>query len=298
VILKRTLVFLPALFIVGGLCQSASGQLPSAVPEKRSESRKEANVRTWTDSTGKHKVEAEFVELKDGKVQLRKADGAMVRVPVERLSEADRAYIGTVQKGQGGPRGLRAKAPLTQPGPQSGERDSTGSNGSRESTQLRDKRNWRYLAWCGFKPGSTRTEKDEGDVVESEKRVDVLKSVTDSKVVIERTKRRGFLALASRTETVEIPAVDDPDERDSELVERGTRTVEAAGRSFECEYRRFEEKGSWVGVREIWTSTEVPGGIVLEEVKVLGIRKGDVVMPVQQGGRSTTRLLEFKTVTE
>jgi hypothetical protein len=52
-----------------------------------------AFARKWTDSTGKHEVEAEFAGLKDGKVQLRKPDGSVVTVPVEKLSQADQTWI-------------------------------------------------------------------------------------------------------------------------------------------------------------------------------------------------------------
>jgi WD40 repeat protein len=45
--------------------------------------------RTWSDKTGKFKIEASFVELKDGKVKLRKEDGKEVSVDLDKLSEAD-----------------------------------------------------------------------------------------------------------------------------------------------------------------------------------------------------------------
>jgi SLA1 homology domain 1, SHD1 len=48
-----------------------------------------ASRRTWTDSTGKFKIEAEFVSLQDGAVTLRRADEQEVRLSLERLSEAD-----------------------------------------------------------------------------------------------------------------------------------------------------------------------------------------------------------------
>jgi hypothetical protein len=51
-----------------------------------------ALARTWTDATGKHTLEAEFVELKDGNVQLRKPDGKVVTLPIEKLSQADQAF--------------------------------------------------------------------------------------------------------------------------------------------------------------------------------------------------------------
>jgi hypothetical protein len=49
--------------------------------------------RTWTDSTGNFSVEAELVEVREGNVQLRKADGSTVTVPVTRLSDRDRRYL-------------------------------------------------------------------------------------------------------------------------------------------------------------------------------------------------------------
>ena len=53
----------------------------------------QACARTWVDDTGKHRVEAEFVELKDDVVRLRKPDGKHVSVPVSRLSAADQQYV-------------------------------------------------------------------------------------------------------------------------------------------------------------------------------------------------------------
>lgn len=52
-----------------------------------------AQTRTWTDSTGKFTIEAEFVNVADGKVGLRKTDGGLIVVPLERLSEPDRRHV-------------------------------------------------------------------------------------------------------------------------------------------------------------------------------------------------------------
>jgi hypothetical protein len=48
-----------------------------------------AELRTWTDNTGKHKTEAEFVSLNNEKVTLRKANGKTISVPLSRLSDED-----------------------------------------------------------------------------------------------------------------------------------------------------------------------------------------------------------------
>ena len=53
----------------------------------------EASARKWTDSTGRHQVEAEFAGLKDGKVFLKYANGEVRAVPLEKLSDADQAFV-------------------------------------------------------------------------------------------------------------------------------------------------------------------------------------------------------------
>lgn len=52
-----------------------------------------STVRTWTDATGKHKVEAELVGVADGKVTLRKTDGKTTTIALDKLSDADREYV-------------------------------------------------------------------------------------------------------------------------------------------------------------------------------------------------------------
>ncbi len=50
-------------------------------------------IRTWTDVTGKHNVEAEFVDFAGGKVRLKRQDGKIVTMALERLSEADQKLV-------------------------------------------------------------------------------------------------------------------------------------------------------------------------------------------------------------
>ncbi|HEX3999015.1 MAG TPA: SHD1 domain-containing protein [Pirellulales bacterium] len=47
--------------------------------------------RVWKDSSGKFSVEARFVEVYQDKVTLRKTNGQLIEVPIERLNAADRA---------------------------------------------------------------------------------------------------------------------------------------------------------------------------------------------------------------
>ena len=50
------------------------------------------DARIWTDSTGKYRIEAEFVQLEGETVHLRRPDGQSIAIPLERLSPADQAY--------------------------------------------------------------------------------------------------------------------------------------------------------------------------------------------------------------
>ncbi len=52
-----------------------------------------SQTRKWTDTTGKHSVEAELVQIKGDRVILKKRDGEVITVPLARLSESDRAHV-------------------------------------------------------------------------------------------------------------------------------------------------------------------------------------------------------------
>ncbi|MGD0653286.1 MAG: SHD1 domain-containing protein [Thermoguttaceae bacterium] len=86
---KLDIIFLCAVVFVGVTNPLAFGQ--SALD--KSSVKKQAELRTWTDSTGKHTTEAEFVESKDGNIQLKKKDGSIINVPIEKLSENDQKWV-------------------------------------------------------------------------------------------------------------------------------------------------------------------------------------------------------------
>ena len=50
-------------------------------------------VRTWTDSTGKFRIEAELIWLKNGQVRLKKKSGGFTNLPLEKLSTKDRLFL-------------------------------------------------------------------------------------------------------------------------------------------------------------------------------------------------------------
>lgn len=52
-----------------------------------------ADMRNWTDATGRYHVRAELVDFKDGQVTLRKENSETVSLPIEKLSPGDRAFV-------------------------------------------------------------------------------------------------------------------------------------------------------------------------------------------------------------
>jgi hypothetical protein len=52
-----------------------------------------AFARKWTDASGKHSTEADFVEVKDGNAILKKTNGKVISVPLEKLSAVDQEFI-------------------------------------------------------------------------------------------------------------------------------------------------------------------------------------------------------------
>lgn len=53
-------------------------------------------LRTWSDATGRFKVEAEFISAEGGTVSLRRADGRTVNLPMEKLSPTDQRIVRTL----------------------------------------------------------------------------------------------------------------------------------------------------------------------------------------------------------
>ena len=52
-----------------------------------------AEYRTWTDSSGVHKIEAKFGGMAGGKVKLIKRDGTTLQLPLDKLSTSDQEWI-------------------------------------------------------------------------------------------------------------------------------------------------------------------------------------------------------------
>ncbi len=50
-------------------------------------------ARTWTDSTGKYQVQADFVKFENGQVFLKTQDGKTLAIPMSKLSTADQSWV-------------------------------------------------------------------------------------------------------------------------------------------------------------------------------------------------------------
>jgi hypothetical protein len=81
----------------GAKPQPATGKtkpLPAnAVSSATSSDERKNESRTWTDASGKHKIEATLTSVDDAKVTLTKADGTTVTLPLAKLSKADQDYV-------------------------------------------------------------------------------------------------------------------------------------------------------------------------------------------------------------
>ncbi|WP_039961051.1 SHD1 domain-containing protein, partial [Rhodopirellula europaea] len=54
-------------------------------------------TRTWIDNTGNWGTDGRLVEVRENEIQILKTNGRTCTVPMERLSEADRAYVDSIR---------------------------------------------------------------------------------------------------------------------------------------------------------------------------------------------------------
>ena len=60
-------------------------------------------LHTWSDVTGTHKIEAEYLGVLEGKVRLKRKDGREINVPIDSLSKTDQARVEELQKAAAAP---------------------------------------------------------------------------------------------------------------------------------------------------------------------------------------------------
>jgi S1-C subfamily serine protease len=78
--------------------ESAAASSSASQPDPSGTLSKPDAFRTWTDKTGKFKLEAQFVSLADGKVLLKRRDGDTLTVPFASLSPADQLFLKDIGK--------------------------------------------------------------------------------------------------------------------------------------------------------------------------------------------------------
>lgn len=72
----------------------AADSTPAANSPPASQAR--PDLRVWTDRTGQRKVEAEFVDVAEGKVTLRKKDGTLAVLSLDRLAKQDQDFVASL----------------------------------------------------------------------------------------------------------------------------------------------------------------------------------------------------------
>lgn len=78
-----------------------------------------AEMRIWTDNTGKHRVEAELIAVENESVRLRRDDGKEIALPLKRLSRADRDFVADIDHEEIGTQPDMNGQPGTTPQPNS-----------------------------------------------------------------------------------------------------------------------------------------------------------------------------------
>jgi outer membrane protein assembly factor BamB len=86
-------LFPPALLVLCALLAAGADLRGAEQSDAPPAGRSAKTLRTWTDITGKHKIRAVLLGVEDEKAQLKTAGGRVLRVPLDKLSQADRKWI-------------------------------------------------------------------------------------------------------------------------------------------------------------------------------------------------------------
>lgn len=77
--------------------KAGEGKAAATASTEPAEEVERAVLRIWTDRSGRHQIQAKYRGTEDGKVKLERADGTVLSVPLEKLSEADQRFLGKAQ---------------------------------------------------------------------------------------------------------------------------------------------------------------------------------------------------------
>jgi hypothetical protein len=73
-------------------------QAPADEESDEKELRPSEPVRTWTSATGANTIEARLLSMAQGQVIIETPQGRQIKVPLEKLSEADQKYVNEWRK--------------------------------------------------------------------------------------------------------------------------------------------------------------------------------------------------------
>jgi len=157
-----------------------------------------------------------------------------------------------------------------------------------------------YLAWVSFAPGSKASYEVRHLDGTSGRYTDVLKTLTEEKVVIERITSESDDSHP-KSEGMDIAANGEPSdmldqEGAREVLEQDIRTLQVAGQSFKCQYTRVRTKGDIQAQGQTWKCSEVPGGVVRRESILEKLKVGENAWGTVSGGTATMVLTDFKAV--
>ena len=79
--------------VLGVFCLGAATLYAQPPASRSAKGPSSGGIRTRADGSGKYKLRASLVDCEDGKVRLRKTDGDLITIPLERLSETDREWV-------------------------------------------------------------------------------------------------------------------------------------------------------------------------------------------------------------
>lgn len=87
--------FTPPVLAQGRIyCRSYDGEVVclAAAADRAASDSGVPGMRTWTDDTGRYRIEAALIAVEGGRVRLRKTSGQEIEVPLGRLSREDRLW--------------------------------------------------------------------------------------------------------------------------------------------------------------------------------------------------------------
>lgn len=158
-----------------------------------------------------------------------------------------------------------------------------------------------YLAWSGFKPGTSitrRTETQSRGHSIVEELTERLVGVSGEAITLEltttsqlgtQTRRKDIPARIAKSQAIPIPSVPRGIQGESKVLPE--EDVAVVDKTYRCQAMSFAGKDKGLNVRgTIWTSPAIPGGIVKSEMHADGqIRTKGATLPVE-GITSTTTI--------